>query len=773
MKKSPLADRLLSNRCMAALLRKRPQRSSDLESVQADWQAAIAKWRQLPPEQPAESLHPAPAETPAEEREQQAWKTLSKPPQVTAASRPPPLSSPRRGSVSVPQSAATQGHANAADCLSHEDDATPSLQSQAVSSALPMSAAALPPPAEAKKKAAPMGSESPAPQPSPSTSSFPPLLEVDVDDHVHKVPSLFYLTYRETLKACQAGEFAKAANVLSHIIDSVGNTAVLGAIVYGNRSVCNYALRNYHLCAKDCTEAMSRSFPPTGDEARRRTYVSALMRRAYCHVCLRNSSSARVDIAASERLQHPLAAPLRRALERLEQYDALMASRGTAAENWKAALEAIQAVCSVVRDPSFEASLVEAVAMIQGNAAALALCSEKVLEFHDNSPELWYWFGRLQYMCAVDTAGLSDVQRVLHRAIGMAGIDGHVEAKRLLQSVRSCESKSAVAAAFTGTKRWEQAITEYTRLLASCGCLPPLLKAHFLIRKAWVAALGTPAVHLSHLRDALDSLRVAEELLPSGSAEEKEEGKSSSRNGRNPPSASPLREELMRCRVELLLGLKDFPAAAAAAKAAVSAFPQSNDVKKLYARALEVISVGSRPASAGPDRPFRPASSPRAGTWAQNRRCAGMDGDAGEQLNSEASSSSASEDDDFSSLNASSFKKASSRARDFAGFRPQSARSGCSASGGPKPQRPSSARPVVIQRQPEYYQLLGIAPTTPTAGVVKAYRELALRWHPDRWSGSGPELKLQAEATFKRIQQAYSVLGDAAARMAYDMSLGL
>lgn len=48
--------------------------------------------------------------------------------------------------------------------------------------------------------------------------------------------------------------------------------------------------------------------------------------------------------------------------------------------------------------------------------------------------------------------------------------------------------------------------------------------------------------------------------------------------------------------------------------------------------------------------------------------------------------------------------------------------------------------------------------------VKKAYRKLALKWHPDRNPGNQQE----AEATFKRISKAYSVLSDPDQRILYN-----
>lgn len=61
----------------------------------------------------------------------------------------------------------------------------------------------------------------------------------------------------------------------------------------------------------------------------------------------------------------------------------------------------------------------------------------------------------------------------------------------------------------------------------------------------------------------------------------------------------------------------------------------------------------------------------------------------------------------------------------------------------------------------DYYALLGVSANVGHAELRRAWRRLALRWHPDR-AGSG------ATATFQKIQAAYAVLSDAASRAAYD-----
>lgn len=48
--------------------------------------------------------------------------------------------------------------------------------------------------------------------------------------------------------------------------------------------------------------------------------------------------------------------------------------------------------------------------------------------------------------------------------------------------------------------------------------------------------------------------------------------------------------------------------------------------------------------------------------------------------------------------------------------------------------------------------------------IKKAYRELALRWHPDK----NPDSREKSETMFKKIAEAYQVLGDPNKRFEYD-----
>ena len=64
----------------------------------------------------------------------------------------------------------------------------------------------------------------------------------------------------------------------------------------------------------------------------------------------------------------------------------------------------------------------------------------------------------------------------------------------------------------------------------------------------------------------------------------------------------------------------------------------------------------------------------------------------------------------------------------------------------------------------DYYKILGVTKEATDAEIKKAYRKLALKWHPDK----NPNNRAEAEEKFKKINEAYSVLSDKDKRRQYD-----
>ncbi|KAK6932606.1 Chaperone DnaJ, C-terminal [Dillenia turbinata] len=64
----------------------------------------------------------------------------------------------------------------------------------------------------------------------------------------------------------------------------------------------------------------------------------------------------------------------------------------------------------------------------------------------------------------------------------------------------------------------------------------------------------------------------------------------------------------------------------------------------------------------------------------------------------------------------------------------------------------------------DYYKILQVDRNAKDEDLKKAYRKLAMKWHPDK----NPNNKKEAEAKFKQISEAYDVLSDPQKRAVYD-----
>ena len=63
----------------------------------------------------------------------------------------------------------------------------------------------------------------------------------------------------------------------------------------------------------------------------------------------------------------------------------------------------------------------------------------------------------------------------------------------------------------------------------------------------------------------------------------------------------------------------------------------------------------------------------------------------------------------------------------------------------------------------DYYEVLGVSKNATDAELKKAYRRLAMKYHPDR----NPDDK-KAEDNFKEAKEAHDILSDSQKRAAYD-----
>ncbi len=68
----------------------------------------------------------------------------------------------------------------------------------------------------------------------------------------------------------------------------------------------------------------------------------------------------------------------------------------------------------------------------------------------------------------------------------------------------------------------------------------------------------------------------------------------------------------------------------------------------------------------------------------------------------------------------------------------------------------------------DYYQILNTSREASQEDIKRAFRTLAMQYHPDR----NPNDPFEADRKFKEINEAYQVLGDEQRRQIYDFTGG-
>jgi len=82
-----------------------------------------------------------------------------------------------------------------------------------------------------------------------------------------------------------------------------------------------------------------------------------------------------------------------------------------------------------------------------------------------------------------------------------------------------------------------------------------------------------------------------------------------------------------------------------------------------------------------------------------------------------------------------------------------------------KKQETDSAKP---KESTDFYEILGVSRDCEQEDIKKAYKKLAMKWHPDKWGNGTPAEKKKAEEMFKKIANAAEYLTDEEKRAQYD-----
>jgi DnaJ homolog subfamily B member 4 len=71
----------------------------------------------------------------------------------------------------------------------------------------------------------------------------------------------------------------------------------------------------------------------------------------------------------------------------------------------------------------------------------------------------------------------------------------------------------------------------------------------------------------------------------------------------------------------------------------------------------------------------------------------------------------------------------------------------------------------------DYYEILNVPKNVSSIELKQSYRNLARKWHPDKWDGEKD--KKVAESKFKLISQAYEILSDPEKKVQYDFQTSM
>jgi len=68
----------------------------------------------------------------------------------------------------------------------------------------------------------------------------------------------------------------------------------------------------------------------------------------------------------------------------------------------------------------------------------------------------------------------------------------------------------------------------------------------------------------------------------------------------------------------------------------------------------------------------------------------------------------------------------------------------------------------------DHYEILGVDKTASDETIKKAYKKLAIKWHPDKWAKKGEEAIAKANKKMLEINEAKKILMDKDKRYKYD-----